>query len=143
MAFYWERMSLQARLPAGHGLRPARHHGAGHPRQQPILTALKRNGHIVGMARTSVKATYALDVATVQALERMARRWEVSKSEALRRAILAAAAGETGDGRQGVKALDRLQRSLSMTSAKARAWVKDVRAERRAGAARLVRQKRR
>jgi len=67
----------------------------------------------------------------------------VSKSEALRRAILAAAAGETGDGRQGVKALDRLQRSLSMTSAKARAWVKDVRAERRAGAARLVRQKRR
>lgn len=95
------------------------------------------------MARTSIKATYALDVATVQALEKMARRWEVSKSEALRRAILAAATGEAGSARQGVTALDRLQRSLAMTPAKARAWVKEVRAERRAGAVRLVRQKRR
>ncbi len=103
----------------------------------------EQGGHIRRMARTSIKATYALDVATVQALETMARRWQVSKSEALRRAILAAGSAETRDGRQGLEALDRLQRSLSMTPAKARAWVKEVRAERRASAPPLGQRKRR
>lgn len=101
------------------------------------MTALPRAGHIDVMARTSIKATYALDVGTVAALEKMARRWDVSKSEALRRAIHAAAAGEGGDQAQGLEALDRLQRALAMTPAKARAWGKDVRAERRAGAGRM------
>src|SRR5437870_291443 len=39
------------------------------------------------MAITTIKSTYALDVATVRALEGLARRWNVSKSEALRRAV--------------------------------------------------------
>ena len=87
------------------------------------------------MARTSVKATYALDVETVQALEKMAARWEVSKSEALRRAIRAAAAAEVPRGREGLDRLDRLQRAIALSPARAAAWVKDIRAERRAGRA--------
>ena len=82
------------------------------------------------MARTSVKATYALDVRTVEALERMAQRWNVSKSEALRRAIHAAAAGQPSGGRHGLDGLDRVQRALALSPARAKAWVDDVRAER-------------
>jgi hypothetical protein len=95
------------------------------------------------MARTSVKATYALDVATVQALERMAQRWAVSKSEALRRAIRAAAAAEAPGGSQGLDRLDRLQRVLALSPEKAAAWAREVRAERRAGSPRTPRAGRR
>ena len=90
------------------------------------------------MARTSVKATYALDVVSVQALEKMAKRWDVSKSEALRRAIHAAAAAQAAGGHQGVAALDQLQRTLALSPAKAKAWVRNVRAERRADASRIA-----
>lgn len=88
------------------------------------------------MARTSVKATYALDVATVRTLEKMAERWAVSKSEALRRAIHAAAAAEVPDSRQHIDRLDRLQQVLALSPAKAKAWAGEVRAERRAGSPR-------
>jgi hypothetical protein len=85
------------------------------------------------MARTSVKATYALDVASVRALEKMAQRWAVSKSEALRRAIHAAATADSPGGRQYLDQLDRLQRALALSPAKAKAWAREVRVERRAG----------
>jgi ferritin-like metal-binding protein YciE len=97
------------------------------------LTLLLREGHKKSMARTAVKATYALDEATVRALEKMAQRWAVSKSEALRRAIRTAAAAEAPDGRQHVERLDRLQRTLGLSARKAKAWAGRVRAERRAG----------
>jgi len=42
------------------------------------------------MAITTIRSAYALDVETTQVLERIAHRWKVSKSEALRRAIRAA-----------------------------------------------------
>ena len=90
------------------------------------------------MARTSIKATYALDVETVDTLERMARRWAVSKSEALRRAVRAAAA-EAELSQPAVERLDELQRSVALTRAKAKAWVDEVQAERRAGTPRSSR----
>jgi Ribbon-helix-helix protein, copG family len=93
------------------------------------------------MARTAVKATYALDVATVEALEKMARRWAVSKSEALRRAIRVAAAAEDPGGRQGLDRLDRLQRAIALTPARAKAWLGEIRAERRATSRRSPRTK--
>ncbi len=95
------------------------------------------------MARTAVKATYALDVATVEALERMARRWDVSKSEALRRAIHVAAATQTLGGDHAVAALGRLQRALALSPAKARAWGDEARAERRASFIRAAGKRRR
>ena len=38
------------------------------------------------MAVTTIKSTYSLDVETVRTLETLACRWNVSKSEVLRRA---------------------------------------------------------
>lgn len=82
------------------------------------------------MAIPSVKATYSLDVETVKALERMARRWSVSKSEALRRAIRAAADGDVSDGGRHLARLDELQRKLALDTAGASRWVREVKAER-------------
>jgi hypothetical protein len=88
------------------------------------------------MAITTIKSTYALDVETVRALERMAHRWKVSKSEALRRAIRAAAGEGLSGANETLEALDRLQRSLELTPARARTWARQARAERRAWSAR-------
>ncbi len=84
------------------------------------------------MATTTVKATYSLDPGTVLRLEEIARSWGVSKSEALRRAIRAAASGEAPDNGGPVDALDALQRAAALTPSSARAWAADARAERRA-----------
>jgi Ribbon-helix-helix protein, copG family len=81
------------------------------------------------MARITIKATYALDVDTVRSLEQTARRWKVSKSEALRRAIHAAAHSMPGE--DGSRALEELQRSLNLSGSKAAGWARRVHRERR------------
>lgn len=86
------------------------------------------------MATPKIKATYAVDVETVRTLEDIARRWKVSKSEALRRAIHAAA--REGDSPDALAALDDLQAALGMTAEKAERWADEVRAERRAASRR-------
>lgn len=59
------------------------------------------------MATTTIKATYSLDPDTVRLLERTARRWRVSKSEALRRAIRAAALADMPNDAEAL--LDSIQ----------------------------------
>jgi hypothetical protein len=81
------------------------------------------------MARITIKATYALDVDTVRSLEQTARRWKVSKSEALRRAIRAAAHSAPGD--DATRALEELQRLLNLSGSKAEGWARRVHGERR------------
>jgi len=88
------------------------------------------------MAIPVIKTTYALDAETVQVLERMAQRWGTSKSEALRRAIRAAAAATNAEPDDAVTALDRLQRAAAVPPARAKEWVRAVRAERRAASRR-------
>jgi hypothetical protein len=89
------------------------------------------------MATPTIKSTYTLDLETIRALEDMARRLGVSKSEALRRAVRSAAGkGRTTQGSDALQALDRLQKSLDLTSAKARAWVRSVKKERQASSSR-------
>lgn len=85
------------------------------------------------MATTAIKTTYSLDVETVEALARVAREWNVSKSEALRRAIRAAAE-TSGDVvvEEKLAAWRKLQKSVALTAAKADAWTREVRDERRA-----------
>jgi predicted transcriptional regulator len=83
------------------------------------------------MAITTIKSTYSLDVDTVHQLEEMARRWRVSKSEALRRAIRAAARQPVGGHNDGLEALDELQAAVKLTAGEAKKWTKYVRAERR------------
>ena len=88
------------------------------------------------MAITTIRSTYALDVETVRVLDRIAHRWGVSKSEALRRAIRAAEAQKPPAANDALRALDRLQRSLQLAPAKAKAWAARARIERKAAAAR-------
>ena len=89
------------------------------------------------MATPTIKTTYALDVETVRKLEQMARRWNVSKSEALRRAIRAAATeGLPGEAGEAIAALDELQRSLGLDAEEAVRWEKAARVERQASSRR-------
>ena len=92
--------------------------------------------YYLSMARLSVKSTYSLDPTTVRTLERMAARWNVSKSEALRRAVRIA---EERSGDTPLLALDQLQRSLGMTPARTREWLRATSAERASASARRER----
>jgi hypothetical protein len=85
------------------------------------------------MATPRVKSTYSLDLETVQALDDLARRWGVPKSEALRRAIRAAADAEGGVMGGPLAALDALQASARLSPAKANTWARQVRTERDTG----------
>jgi predicted transcriptional regulator len=89
------------------------------------------------MASTMVRTTYALDEETVRRLDSLARQWNVSKSEALRRAIRTAdvMAGSPDDR---LKALDELQASMRLTHTRAQTWVREVREERRRSTARRL-----
>ena len=83
------------------------------------------------MAVTTIKSTYSLDVETVRQLEAMARRWKVSKTEALRRAIRAAARQHPTEAQGKLEALERLQSSLDLNQVERERWEKVVRDERR------------
>lgn len=86
------------------------------------------------MASTTIKSTYSLDVETVRALEAMAKRWKVSKSEALRRAIRSAAGRPHENA--SLRALDRVQERLNLSAAERRRWEHESLAERRAASER-------
>jgi predicted transcriptional regulator len=88
------------------------------------------------MATQTIRTTYALDVETVRALDELARRWNVSKSEALRRAIRASAYPAPAGPPDSVRALDKLQRALGLGAAEAERWARAVRTERRAASRR-------
>jgi hypothetical protein len=79
------------------------------------------------MATPTVKSTYVMDLQTAETLDRLARKWQVSKSEALRRAIRAAAAGDPPDR---VTLFRNLQKAAGVTRGKADRWTARVRAER-------------
>jgi Arc/MetJ-type ribon-helix-helix transcriptional regulator len=89
------------------------------------------------MATPTVKTTYSLDLETVRAIEELARRWNVSRSEVLRRAIRASASKARPSGpRDAVRALDRLQDGLQLKAADAARWARDSRTERHAASRR-------
>ena len=80
----------------------------------------------------TIKSTYSLDVESVRALEALAHRWNVSKSEVLRRAIRIAATDR--DGSPPVAALTQLQHALRARQVNVTQWVQDLKAERGAAA---------
>ena len=84
------------------------------------------------MAVTTIKSTYSLDVETVRTLESLARRWNVSKSEVLRRAIRAAAEEKSPRARRKLEALRQLKASVKRRGVDLAAWEREARAERRA-----------
>jgi hypothetical protein len=89
------------------------------------------------MAIPKIKATYSLDVDTVQALERLADEWRMSKSETLRtlireraRSPRPAARVREATAAEKLAALDALQKSMALTPGATAKWMRDVRAER-------------
>ena len=120
--------------PSARPLRPAK--GSGR------LDVARLWPYSLDMATTTVKSTYSLDVETVQILERIARRWRVSKSEAMRRAIRAAAGQDLPEGENTLRALDQLQRSLGLSAEAARRWHRRARSERLASSQRRERRTR-
>ena len=86
------------------------------------------------MASITVKSTYSLDVETLRQLESLAKRWNTSKSGALRRAIRHAARQAPAVDRVGLDALDRLQDLLALDRRAAAGWEDRVKRERRTGA---------
>ncbi len=89
------------------------------------------------MAVITIKSTYSLDVESVRALEALAQRWNVSKSEVLRRAIRIAAMEGGSETGAALGALDRLQTSLRDRKVDVTQWARDLKTERRASARRL------
>lgn len=93
-------------------------------------------GHTIHtMAIPKIKATYSLDQDTVEMLERLARRWNTSKSDALRRVIRqsAAASDDMPAGEPpALLAFQRAQRAAGLTETAANAWTRDLRAARKA-----------
>lgn len=88
----------------------------------------------VPMAKMTIRSTFALDPETVESLDRLARHWEVSTSEALRRIVRVASAVEEMDAvSDALAALDEFQRVLGFDEERAEAWIREVRAERAAG----------
>ena len=109
----------------------------GETRQLRKLTR-RKYGHIINdMAVTTIKSTYSLDIQSMRKLEELAQRWNVSKTEVLRRAIrMAAMQGDPGN-RTPFNALDRLQSSLREREVDVSQWARDLKAERRAAARNL------
>jgi len=90
------------------------------------------------MAITAIKSTYSLDVDSVRTLEALARRWNVSKSEVIRRALrIAAMTGDDTEGEVALEALSRLQDTVRERGVDLRGWARDLDAERKAAGHRL------
>lgn len=82
----------------------------------------------LGMAKKTIRSTFALDPETVGNLDRLAAKWGVSKSEALRRIVEAAALAEEVDASaDAAAALKQLQERLDLTPAKTEAWLRQIR----------------
>ncbi|MXX11501.1 MAG: ribbon-helix-helix protein, CopG family [Nitrospira sp. SB0677_bin_15] len=90
------------------------------------------------MAVTTIKSTYSLDVESIRTLEKLAQRWNVSKSEVLRRAIRVAAIDGIPSDVAALSALDQLQVSLRLRKVNFAQWERDLKVERRATSQRLA-----
>ena len=77
------------------------------------------------MAIKTIKSTYSLDIESVRALKALAQRWNVSKSEVLRRAVRIVATGRLPHSFTALGALDRLQSSLRERKVDVARWARD------------------
>jgi predicted DNA-binding protein len=80
------------------------------------------------MAKMTIRSTFALDPETAEALDTLARRWKVSKSEVLRRIVQTTAAIDEADAAaDALDALDELQERLALSEEQVKAWVRETR----------------
>ena len=88
------------------------------------------------MTTVTVKSAYSQDAETVRRLEGLAKRWNTSRSAALRRVIHAAAKQTHPGDNEALDALDRLQSMLALDRRAAEGWAYEVSQERRAASVR-------
>ena len=89
------------------------------------------------MARDTTRASYSLSPSVAHQLERLANTWHVSKSEAVSRAIEAAADANLDSIAKSLSALRTLQQAAPVSAPVADAWARHTRAELRRSRARL------
>lgn len=86
--------------------------------------------HGYGMPAAN-KSTYSLDTSTLATLNRLAQRWQVSKTEVVRRALREAAERETISPEERIAALHALQRSLAAKKVDFKKWQQTIKDGRR------------
>lgn len=105
------------------GPEPANRLGkAARPHTRDDLPHRKVRPDNLNMATMTINSTYSLDVDTVRALEGLARRWNVSKSEALRRAIRHEAERQLSRADARLQVLRALQKSVAARGVDLDAW---------------------
>jgi len=77
------------------------------------------------------KSTYSLDAPTLATLNRLARRWQVSKTEVLRRALRQAAEKEAISPAERIAALHELQRWVAEKRIDLKEWQRTIKDGRR------------
>ena len=81
---------------------------------------------------SATKATYSLDAASLEKLTRLSRRWQVSKTEVLRRALREAVEREAvPSASERIAAFHQLQRRLKARGIDFEKWKKQIRDGRR------------
>ena len=81
---------------------------------------------------SATKATYSLDSETLEKLNRLSHRWQVSKTEALRRALHQAAAREaTLSTAEKIALLHKLQKQFATAEVDFDRWKRDTKRGRR------------
>lgn len=85
------------------------------------------------MASITRKFTYSFDLDTAGRVEELAAHWEVSRTEAVRRAIRATADREKPRNREALKALRKLwAQPPARTDKEREAWIREIRLMRQA-----------
>lgn len=79
----------------------------------------------------ATKSTFSLDPVSIARLNRLADRWQVSKTEVLRRALSKAEEGEAPSPADRIAALHKLQQWTKDKNIDLEAWQKTIRDGRR------------
>ena len=74
----------------------------------------------------TIRTTFALDVATEHSIQRLAKLWNISKAEVVRRSVAQAESAAAEKARPSpLEALKWLQSNGKLTEAEAQAWSSD------------------
>ena len=79
----------------------------------------------------ATKSTYSLDAASLERLTRLAKRWQVSKTEAIRRALLKAEQTDAPTAEQRIAVLHSLQKSMKERNVDFAEWQRIIKDGRR------------
>ncbi len=80
---------------------------------------------------SATKSTYSLDAATLERLVRLSKRWQVSKTEAIRRALAKAEEADALTPAQRIAALHQLQRVTAERGVDLEKWKRIIKDGRR------------